>query len=135
MGLQQIIKPTHVLQPTHSSCPTTSPGRIACLSIFSSTIGIDTLNSKTSGQFHSTKGNVVEAIGNVTGASSWTQSGKQEHAQGEAEYKAAQTKGYAEGTADRLGGKKDAIVGAVTGDRSQEAAGEFSLDSRQESLM
>ncbi|KAG6908748.1 hypothetical protein DXG01_003452 [Tephrocybe rancida] len=62
--------------------------------------------NKTSGQFHSTKGNVVEG------------SGKQEHAAGEAEYKSAQAKGYAEGTTDRIGGKKDQIVGAVTDFRS-----------------
>ncbi|KAJ2934131.1 hypothetical protein H1R20_g2947, partial [Candolleomyces eurysporus] len=79
--------------------------------------------SKTSGQFHSTKGNVVEAIGNLTGATSWQQSGKEEHAQGEAEYKAAQVQGYAEGTVDRVTGKKDAVVGAVTGDKSQQAEG------------
>lgn len=81
-------------------------------------------HSKANGQFHSTKGNVVEAIGNVTGATTWQQSGKEEHAAGEAEYKAAQAKGYAEGTMDRMVGKKDSVVGAVTGDRSQEAAGE-----------
>jgi uncharacterized protein YjbJ (UPF0337 family) len=66
-------------------------------------------------------------IGNLTGSESWQQSGRDEHAQGEAEYKAAQAKGYAEGTVDRMGGKKDAVVGALTGDREQEAAGRSSL--------
>ena len=80
-------------------------------------------SSKATGQVHSLKGTAVEAIGNLTGSDSWTQSGKEEHTQGEAEYKAAQAKGYAEGTTDRLGGKKDAIVGAVTGDREQEVSG------------
>ncbi|PCH36309.1 hypothetical protein WOLCODRAFT_166834 [Wolfiporia cocos MD-104 SS10] len=84
--------------------------------------------NKTTGQYHSLKGTVVEAIGNATGSESWQQSGKEEHAQGETEYKAAQAQGYAEGTMDRLGGKKDAVVGAVTGDRSQEAAGNVRHD-------
>ena len=81
------------------------------------------MSSKTTGQFHSLKGTAVETIGNVTGLQSWQQSGKEEHAQGEAEYKAAQAKNYAEGAVDRLTGKKDAVLGAVKGDRQQETAG------------
>ncbi|KIP06669.1 hypothetical protein PHLGIDRAFT_35852 [Phlebiopsis gigantea 11061_1 CR5-6] len=84
--------------------------------------------NKTTGQYHSTKGNVVEAIGNLTGLESWQTSGREEHAQGEAEYKAAQAQGYAEGTVDRLGGKKDAVVGALTGDRTQETSGNIRHD-------
>lgn len=70
------------------------------------------------------KGSAVEAVGNATGAESWKRSGKEEHAKGEGEYDAARAKGYAEGTGDRLKGKKDSVVGSVTGDRSQEASGE-----------
>eukprot|EP00918_Siedleckia_nematoides_P097469 GHVU01213631.1.p1 GENE.GHVU01213631.1~~GHVU01213631.1.p1 ORF type:complete len:125 (+),score=21.36 GHVU01213631.1:57-377(+) len=79
--------------------------------------------SKTSGQYHSTKGNVVQMVGDATGLESWQTSGKEEHAQGEAEYKASQAKGYAEGISDRVAGYKDSVVGAVTDDKSQQVSG------------
>jgi len=76
-----------------------------------------------SGQFHSVKGTVVETVGDMAGSQSWSQAGKDEHTRGEGEYKAAQAKGYAEGATDRLGGYKDSVVGAVSGDKSQQASG------------
>lgn len=58
---------------------------------------------------------------------SWKQSGSEEHAAGEAEYKAAQVEGYAEGTKDKMMGMKDSVVGAVTGDKAQQTSGAFSV--------
>ncbi|KAI1790881.1 hypothetical protein LXA43DRAFT_1095096 [Ganoderma leucocontextum] len=76
-----------------------------------------------SGQYHSAKGTAEE-----TGAESWQRAGAEEHAQGKGEYNAAQAQGYAEGNKDRVGGRKDAVFGAVNlkGDREQEAGGALS---------
>ena len=81
------------------------------------------LHSQTTGQFHSVKGTAVETIGNLTGSEDWKRSGQQEHAAGEAEYDAARTKDWAQGGVDRVEGKKDSVVGAVFGDKQQQAAG------------
>lgn len=99
--------------------------------------------SKISGQFHEAKGSAKETLGNTFNASNMAQegkfshsvthkprmtfvvSGRAEHAAGEAEYNAARGKGYAQGTADRVTGKKDEVVGSLTNDRSQQHAGTF----------
>ena len=51
--------------------------------------------------------------------------GRMEHAEGKGEYNAARAQGWTEGTADRVTGKKDSVVGAVTGDRSQQHSGTY----------
>ncbi|KAF5363190.1 hypothetical protein D9758_008339 [Tetrapyrgos nigripes] len=121
--------------------------------------------SKASGQAHSVKGNLVETVGNLTGSESWTESGREEHAKGEAEtnsraflsctrvypssswpschlpaftiprlpafssYRAAEAKNWMQGTADVLCGCKDSVVGAITGDKSQQASGNIQKES------
>jgi len=79
--------------------------------------------SKTTGQYHSVKGTAVEAVGNLIGSQNLRSSGKEEHQRGEAELQAAKAQGYVEGVTDRATGRKDAVVGAITGDTTQQTSG------------
>jgi len=53
--------------------------------------------SQLNGNIKSTIGTLEEQAGNLTGSKEWQASGKQRHAEGEGEAKAAQAKAYAEG--------------------------------------
>ena len=70
-------------------------------------------------------GRVEESIGDVTGVQSLKTSGQERRAQGDVETKQAQAEGYTQGTKDRVVGKKDQLAGGLTGDTTQETAGEF----------
>ncbi|KAF7293864.1 hypothetical protein HMN09_01182500 [Mycena chlorophos] len=85
--------------------------------------------SKAWGTFHSTKGTVVEMIGHMTGATSWQQTGRNEHMRGEAEVQAAEAKAYVDGTIDRAQGKIDSVMGAVLGDTERQVAGNLRHDA------
>ncbi|KAK4702016.1 hypothetical protein P7C70_g4205, partial [Phenoliferia sp. Uapishka_3] len=104
--------------------------------------------SKTSGTYNSVVGGIGETIGNAIGSTQISQSGKDQKASGDAEYKAAQAKEYVDATADRVAGKVssfrseypmryatdiscnqiDHVVGAVTGDTAKEASGKLQHD-------
>ncbi|SNX81828.1 probable Hmp1 - Mismatch base pair and cruciform DNA recognition protein [Melanopsichium pennsylvanicum] len=79
--------------------------------------------SKMNGNYNSVAGTVKETIGNALGSADWQKAGKEQHAQGETEIKAAEAKGYAEGTKDQVSGKFDNVVGSITGDKSKEMSG------------
>jgi uncharacterized protein YjbJ (UPF0337 family) len=132
-GYLYIYKPPGKCVPTQHQCllilpPTTlslnhSPGVL-----FASPSRLTLLTavySQTTGQYHSVKGTVVETIGDLTGSTDWQQSGRKEHTSGEAEYNEARAKDYVDGATDRLTGKKEAVLGAVTGDRQREISGKW----------
>ncbi|KAH9814380.1 putative Hmp1-mismatch base pair and cruciform DNA recognition protein [Melampsora americana] len=80
--------------------------------------------SKLSGNYNSIVGGLKEQVGSALGNQNLQTSGSEQKATGDAEYKAAQAEGYVEGTKDRVGGKVDNILGAVTGDKSKQLDGQ-----------
>ncbi|TIA90920.1 hypothetical protein E3P99_01320 [Wallemia hederae] len=87
--------------------------------------------NKSSGIYHSVKGNVVESVGTVTGSEEWKKSGQKEHVDGEAEQKAAQIKNTAEGIYDQVAGRVQNVKAAVTGDKS----GQVDAVAQEESVL
>lgn len=73
--------------------------------------------------FARVKGAAVEAVGDVTGSKDWKKSGQKEHADGDAEVTAAQTKAYAEGAKEQGKGYLQSVKGAVLGDTQTQASG------------
>ncbi|KAL9710104.1 hypothetical protein Ac2012v2_006400 [Leucoagaricus gongylophorus] len=84
--------------------------------------------SKTSGQFHASKGGMKETLGNMMGSTTLQQHGQEEHAAGQAEENQAKTQGYVEGLKDRVAGAKDSMLGSMTGDKSKQAQGNLRRD-------
>lgn len=107
------------LSSAHSSFDTNP--RLSCSSLHRSSISA----------YKYAKGYASETIGNVSGASSWSQSGQKDQAEGAAEYKAAEksgqvqgmtdkasqgdVKGTTEGAGEAVKGAKDDVVGSVSG--------------------
>ena len=79
--------------------------------------------SKTNANINSVTSTAQEIAGQAIGNKNMQQAGSQGRKEADAEYKAAQAQGYVDGSIDRVAGAKDRIVGAVTGDDSQELAG------------
>ncbi|KAH8923204.1 hypothetical protein BT69DRAFT_1350294 [Atractiella rhizophila] len=84
--------------------------------------------SKFNAQVNQTIGGVKETVGHTLNLHNLAQSGTEQRHRGEAEKEAAKAKGYAEGTGDRVTGKKDNIVGALTNDRDQQMSGQARAD-------
>ncbi|KAK0222240.1 hypothetical protein IW262DRAFT_1460545 [Armillaria fumosa] len=80
-------------------------------------------SSKANGQYQSTKGTVKETIGDAIGSDSMSRNGKKEHAEGEAETTAAKAEGYVKATVDSAMGYGQAVMGKMTGNTSDEMAG------------
>ena len=71
------------------------------------------------------KGTAAEMVGNTIGSEEWSKWGRDEHNAGEADREAARARDYADGAMDRLEGKKDSVLGALTDDKQQQVKGNF----------
>ncbi|KAK4699875.1 hypothetical protein P7C70_g6380, partial [Phenoliferia sp. Uapishka_3] len=87
--------------------------------------------SKVNANINSAIGSVKETVGNVAGSTDLEASGASQKREADAEYKAAQAEGYVEGAKDRIGGKVDNVVGAVTGDSQKELSGKARHETGQ----
>ncbi|CAK5284480.1 unnamed protein product [Mycena citricolor] len=67
-------------------------------------------------------------IGHMMGATSWQESGREEHLREEGEVQAAEAEAYVQGAVDRVQGKVDAVVGAITGDQARQIHGNAQHD-------
>ncbi|KAI5481115.1 hypothetical protein MNV49_005550 [Pseudohyphozyma bogoriensis] len=79
--------------------------------------------SKLNAQVNTTVGGVRETVGEQMGWQDTQKAGMEQKAMGDAEYKDAQARGYVQGTKDRVEGKIDNVIGAVTGDSEQQLSG------------
>ncbi|KAG8930165.1 hypothetical protein FRC03_006467 [Tulasnella sp. 419] len=79
--------------------------------------------SKVKGKTNSIAGTIQSRVGGFFGMRNYAANGRDKHMHGEAEYKAAKVKGHASGTGDRISGKKDSILGGITGNRTRQARG------------
>jgi len=79
--------------------------------------------SKINAQYNQAAGSAKQLVGALVDPIAGTQlgtTGNNQYNEGVAEQKAAEAKGYAEGTVDRVSGKVDNVVGAVTGDTAKQ---------------
>jgi len=87
--------------------------------------------SKTNANINSTIGTIKQTIGDATGYTDLASAGQKQKKEGDAEYQAAQAEGYVEGVSDRVTGKYDNVVGAVTGDKERQISGQAKHDKGQ----
>ncbi|KAI9296855.1 DNA binding protein, partial [Neoconidiobolus thromboides FSU 785] len=71
-------------------------------------------------------GSIKENVGSALGNHSLESKGAAQRAEGDAEYKAAQAKGYAEGSKDSVKGSVKDTVGSAIGNEQMQAEGKAS---------